>query len=145
MFAFMLHSKYTTNCFMAKSVAWHNFQSSSNKQTRQTFHYFVLNSHFIQLPECRYVLFVCLSVRLQVSFISFFGLRFSFRTVELSRESRVVPPTPQFSWKRIEIMFRGHCQLWKLKSTKNNPHVFETKPWKFGDAKISHYMVQILK
>ena len=58
-----------------------------NKQARQTFHCFVLNNHFIQLSECKYVLFVCLSVRLQVSFISlhfrYFGRRYSFRTVVL--------------------------------------------------------------
>ena len=29
----------------------------------------------------------------------------------------------------------------KLKSAKNNHRVFETKPRKFGDAKISHYTV----
>ena len=27
------------------------------------------------------------------------------------------------------------------KSAKNNPHVFQTKPRKFGDTKISHYTV----
>ena len=97
MFAFMLHSEYTTSCFMASSVIGHTFQSSSNKQARQTFHCFVLNSHFIQMSECKYLLFVCLSVRLQVSVIPlrfrYFGQRFSFGAVDLSRESRVVPPT----------------------------------------------------
>ena len=117
-----------------------------NKQARQTFHCFVLDSHFIQPSECKYVVFVCLSVRLQVSFIPlrfrYFGRRFSFRTVDLSKESRVVPPpTLQFSRKRIEIIFRGHCRPRKLKSAKNNPHIFQTKPRKFGDAKISHYTV----
>ena len=57
-----------------------------NKQARQTCHCFVLNSHFIQPSECKYVLFVCLSVRLQDSFILLhfrnFGRRFFFRTVE---------------------------------------------------------------
>ena len=53
--------------------------AQQNKQARQTFHCVVLNSHFIQ-PfecECRYVLvlFVCLSVRLQASFIP---LRFRY-------------------------------------------------------------------
>ena len=66
MFAFVLHSEYTTSCFMAKSVIWHNFQSSRNKQARQTFHCFILNSHFIQPSECKYVLFACLSVRMQI-------------------------------------------------------------------------------
>ena len=40
-----------------------------NKQARQKFHCFVLNSQFFQPSECKYVIFVCLSVRLQVSFI----------------------------------------------------------------------------
>ena len=131
MFAFMLHSEYTS-CFMAKSVVWHNFQSSRNKQARQTFHCFVLNSHFIQPSECKYVLFACLSVRMQVSFIPlrfrYFGGRFSFRTVDLLREIQAVSPTLWFSWKRIKIIFRGRCRLRKLlKSAKINPHVFLDK------------------
>ena len=98
-----------------------------NKQARQTFHCFVLNSHFIQPSECKYVLLVCLSVRLQVSFIPLrfsFGQRFAFRTVDLSRESRFVPPYLRFSRKRFEIFFRGRCRPRKLKSAKNNPHLF---------------------
>ena len=142
MFAFMLHSEYTS-CFMAKSVVWHNFQSSNGKQARETFQSFVLNSHFIQPSECKYVLFVCLSDC--KSFIPlrfrYFAWRFSFHIVDLSRESRVVPPILWLSRKRIEIIFRGHCPTRKLKSAKNNPHIFETKPWKFGGAKISHYTV----
>ena len=145
MVAFILHWEYNTSCFMAKNVIWPNCQSSSNKQARQTFHCFVLNSHFLHLSECKYVVFVCLSVRLQVSFIPlrfrYFGWIFSFRTVIWSKESRVVPPTLWFSRKRIEIIFRGRQRPRKLKSAKNNPHVFETKPRKFGDAKISHYTV----
>ena len=142
MFAFMLHSEYTTSCFMAKSVVWHNFQSSSIR------HCFALNSTFIQPSVCKYVLFFSfffLSVRLQVSFIPmcfrYFGQRFFFCIVNLSRESRVMPPPPWFSWRRIEIIFHGRCRPRKLKSAKNDRHVFETKPRKFGDAKISHYMV----
>ena len=146
-FEFMLHSEYTTSCFMAKSVVWHNFQSSRNKQARQTFHCFVLNSHFIQLSECKYLLFACLSVRMQESFIPlhfrYFGRRFSFRSVDLSREIQAVPPTLWFSRKRIKIIFRGRCWPRKLKSAKINPYVFETKPRKFGDAKISHYTVSL--
>ena len=61
----MLQSEYTTSCFMAKTVIWHNFQSSSIRR----------------------------------------------------------------------------CRPRKLKSVKNNHHVFETEPRKFGDAKISHYTV----
>ena len=56
--------------------------TQTNKQARQTCHCFVLNSHFIQPSECKYVLFVCLSVRLQDSFILLhfrnFGRRFFF-------------------------------------------------------------------
>ena len=118
-----------------------------NKQARHTFYCFVLNSHFIQpLNVNNYVLFVCFSVRMQVSFIPlrfrYFGRRFSFHTVDLLRESRVVPPYDlRFLRKRIEIIFRGRGEPRKLKSAKNNLHVFETKPRKFGDAKISHYTV----
>ena len=75
MFAFVLHPEYITSRFMAKRVVWHNFQSSSKKQARQTFHCFVLNSYFIQPSECKDVPFVCVSVRLQVSFIP---LRFRY-------------------------------------------------------------------
>ena len=116
-----------------------------NKQARQTFHCFVLNSHFIQPSECKFVffLFVCLSDCKYLLFrcISDTLSRVFFRTVDLSRENRVMPPTLRFSRKRIEIIFRGRCRPRKLKSAKNNPHIFETKPRKFGDAKISHYMV----
>ena len=56
LFAFILHSEYTTSCFMAKTVVLHNFQSSS---IRQIFHWFALNSNFIQPYVCKYVLFVC--------------------------------------------------------------------------------------
>ena len=62
MCAFVLHSEYTTTCFIASSVVGHNFQSSSNKQARQTFHYFFLNSPFIQPSEWKFILFVFLSV-----------------------------------------------------------------------------------
>ena len=92
-----------------------------------------------------FVFFV--SARLQVSFIPLrfrcFGQRFSFRTADLSRESQVMPPLYDFRGKRIEIIFRGRCRPRKLKSEKNNRHVFETKPRKFGDANISHYTVSI--
>ena len=58
MFAFVLYSAYTTCCFMAKKSR----MTQRNKQARQTFHCFLLNSHFIQPSEWKYVLFVCLSV-----------------------------------------------------------------------------------
>ena len=31
MFAFVLHTEYTTSCCMAKSVVWHNFTSKQDK------------------------------------------------------------------------------------------------------------------
>ena len=49
-----------------------------NKQARQTFHCFVLNSHFFQPSECKYVtfcLFVCLS--------DFYSLRFRYFGLEI--------------------------------------------------------------
>ena len=113
-----------------------------NKQARQTFHCFILNSHFIQPSECKYVLFVCVFVRLQVSFIPlhfrYFGRRFSLRTIDLSTESRCATHSTIFA-EKTRIIFRGCCRPRKLKSAKNNPHVFQTKSRKFGDAKISHY------
>ena len=78
-----------------------------------------------------------MSVRFQVSFTP---MRFRY-IVDLLRESRVMPPLPWFLRKRIEIIFHGRCRPRKLKSAKNNRHVFETKPRKFGDVKISHYTV----
>ena len=53
-----------------------------------------------------------------------FGRRFFFHTVDLSRESLVLPPTQQFLRTRIKITFRGRCQPQKLKSAKNKLHVF---------------------
>ena len=74
-----------------------------HKQARQTIHCFVMNSHFIQPSECKYVLFVCLSVRLQVSFIPlhfrYFGRRFSLRTVDLSTESHCATHSMIFAEK----------------------------------------------
>ena len=45
--------------FYGEKCCMTQLQSSSNKQARQTFHWFVLNSHFIQPSECKYVLFAC--------------------------------------------------------------------------------------
>ena len=119
----MLLSEYTTSCITANSVVWYN----SYKQAGQTFHCFVLNSRFIQPSECKSVSFPCLSVRLQVSFIplrfQYFGRWFSFRTVDLPRESRVVAPALRFSQKRIETIYCGRCRPRKLKSVKNNPMI----------------------
>ena len=41
--------------------------------------------------------------------------RFAFRTVDLSRESRVVPPTLRFSRQRIEIIFLRTLPTAKIK------------------------------
>ena len=140
----MLHSEYTTS-FMASSIVGLNFQSSSNKQARQIFQCFILNSHFIQPFECKYLLFVCLSVRLQLSSIplrfSYFGQRFSFRTVDLSRESRVVPPSLWFSRKRIKIIFLRMLPIAKINWQKIIPFFFRQYREKFGNAKLSHYTV----
>ena len=123
MFAFMLHSEYTTSCFMAKSVIWHDFQGSSHKQAGQTFHCFVLTVIFFnRLNENMFFLFVS-SIFYSLRF-RHFGWRFRLRTVDLSRQSRVLPPTQQFLRTRIKIIFRGRCQPRKLKSAKNKLHVF---------------------
>ena len=107
MFAFMLHSEYTTSCFMAKRVVRHNFQSSSNKQARQTFYCFVLRGHFIQPSECKYILFVCLPIRLQVFFIPlhfiYFGRRF-FCTVDRGKVE-LCHPFYDFRGKESKIFF----------------------------------------
>ena len=124
----MLHSEYTTSCFMA------------NKQARQTFHCFVLNSHFIQLSECKYIRFVCLSVRLYPCVSD--TLAGDFLSAQLIYRVKVELCHTLYDFHGItEIIFRGRCRPRKLKSAKNNPHVFQTKPRKFGDAKISHYTV----
>ena len=124
MFAFICYIHNT-----ARVVLWQTCRmKQSNKQARQTIHCFVLNSHFIQPSECKYVLFVCLSVRLQVSFIPLrfrnFGHRFISAHCQL-----------------IKIIFRWRCRPRNFKSAKNNPYVLETKQRKFGDAKIPHYTV----
>ena len=139
MFAFMLHSEYTTSCFMAKGVIWHNFQSQAS---RTDVSLFCSDSHFCnRLNENMLFCFLFVSsINYSLRF-RHFGRRFSFRTVYLSRESRVLPPTQQFFRTRIKIIFRGRCQPRKLKSAKIKLHVVETKPRKFGNAKISHYTV----
>ena len=81
-----------------------------NKQARQSIHCFVLNSHFIQSSECKYVLFVCLRFRN-------FGHRFSFHvlSVDLLGESRVVPPTLRFSRKKKSKLFFS-AKIWRLEN-----------------------------
>ena len=60
MFAFMLHSEYTTGCFMAESVVWHNFKSSSKKQARRFIVFFWTVILFNCLNVNMFFLFVCL-------------------------------------------------------------------------------------
>ena len=104
MFAFILYSEYATSCFMAKSVV-------TSKQDKQ---FIVLFCHFIQPSKCKYVyvLFVCLSVSVQVSFIllhfRYFGQTFSFNTVDLPGKSNCATHSMIFA-ERIEIIFCGHC------------------------------------
>ena len=119
-----------------KSVIWLSFQGSSHKEAIQTFHCFVLTVFFFfhRLNENIFFLFVS-STFYSLRF-RHFGRRFSFRTVDLSRESLVLPPTQQFLRTRIKITFRGRCQLRKLKSAKNKLHVFldkTAKIWRRGN------------
>ena len=138
MFAFMLHTEYTTSCFMAKRVVWHNFTSKQDKHfivlfwTAILFNRLNVNMFFLSvcLSDCKYLLFPCISDTLAGDFLY----------AQLIYQGKViVPPILRFSRKRLEFFFFcGRCRPRKLKSAKNNPHVFETKPRKFGDAKISH-------
>ena len=138
MIAFMLHSEYTTS-FMAKHVVWHNVTSRQGRHFIVLFKTVILFNRlnvnmfflFICLSDCKYLLFRYVSDTLAGDFFPH----------SWSIDSRVAPPTLRFLRKRIKIIFCGHCRPWKLKSTKNNAHVFKTKPWKFGDAKITHYTV----
>ena len=88
---------------------------------------------FVCLSDCKYLLFPCVSHTLAGDFLS---AQFIYRG-----KVKLCHHIFRFSWKRIEIIFRGRCRPQKLKSAKNNPHVFETKPRKSGDAKISLYTV----
>ena len=119
MFAFILHSEYTTSCFMASG-----FKSQAS---RTDVSLFCSDSHFfstvwITVNENMFFLFVS-SIFYSLRF-RHFGRRFSFRTVDLSRKSRVLPPTQQFLRTRIKIIFHGRCHPRKLKSAKNKLHVF---------------------
>ena len=129
-FAFMLHSEYTMSCFMSRKPRYDTtFRVQvTSKQDRHFSFLFLRVILFNRLNfDCKYVFFVCLSV-LQVSFIPlrfrYFGRRFSFCTVDLSRECWAVPPTLRFSRKRIEIIFHGRCGPRKLNSAKKFTHVF---------------------
>ena len=98
-FAFMLHTEYTTGCFMAKGVVWHNFTSKQDKQFIVLFWTAILFNRL----NVNMFFFVCLSVRLQVSFIPlhfrYFGRRFSLRTVDLSTESHCATHSTIFAEK----------------------------------------------
>ena len=85
--------------------------------------------------------FVCLSVRLQVLRFRYFGRRFFSAQLMYQGKVELCHPLYDFRGKESKFIFRGRCRPRKLKSAKNNPHVFETKLRKFGDAKISHYTV----
>ena len=123
-----------------KSVVWHNVTSKQGKHVIVLFWTAILFNRlnvnmlflFVCLSDCKYLIFPCISDTLAGDFLY---------AQLIYRGKVVVPPTLRFSRKRHEIIFRGHCRPRKLKSAKNNPHVFETKPRKFGDAKISHYTV----
>ena len=58
MFAFMLHSEYTTGCFMPKSVVWHNITSKQDRHFIGLFWTVIL---FNSLNVNMFFLFVCLS------------------------------------------------------------------------------------
>ena len=63
---------------------------------------------FVCLSDCMYVLFPCVSDSLAGDFLS----------------AQLIYRMKDECAKRIEIIFRGRCQPRKLKSAKNNPHVF---------------------
>ena len=108
MFAFtcMLHSEYTTSCFRAKCMA------QCNKQARQTFHCLVLNSHFIQPSECKYVffLFVCLS---DCKYLLFRCISdtlagdFLFAQLIYRGKVELCHPHYDFHGKESKLLFRG--------------------------------------
>ena len=148
MFAFTLHSEYTTSCLIAKSVVRHNFQSSSKKQARQTFHCFVLNSHFIQPSECKYVLFVCLSECKCLLFpcISV-TLAGNFLSAQLiyRRRFKLCHPFYYFRGKESKLFFADVANRKKI-----NPHVFlgkTTKIWRRENIPLygTQHLYQISK
>ena len=140
----MLRSEYTTSCFIAKTG---RMTQLSEFNIRQTFHCFALNSNFIQPSVCKYVLFVCFLCLPDCKYLLFpcisDTLAEDFLSAQLIYRGKVKLCNPfyDFRGKRIKIIFCGRCRPRKLKSAKNNRHVFETKSQKFGDAKISHYTV----
>ena len=81
------------------------------------------------LSECKYLLFPCVSDTLAGDFLS----------AQLIYRGKFELCHPLYDFRgKNEMIFRGCCRPRLLKSAKIIPHVFETKPRKFGDAKISH-------
>ena len=68
MFAFMLHSEYTTSCFMAKSAK--RFSWFMSQASRTDVSLFCSDSHFFQPSEWKYVLFVCFKYLLFLAFLT---------------------------------------------------------------------------
>ena len=121
----MLHLEYTTSCFMAKR----------NKQARQDISLFCSEqSLYLRLNVNMFFLFVCLSDPSD----------FLFHCVPNTLTRDFLSALLIYRGK-IKIIFRWHCRPRKLKSAKNNRHIFKTKPRKFGNAKISHYTVWYLR
>ena len=111
-FAFMLHSEYTTSCYGKKCR-----MTQRNKQASQTFHCFVLNSHFIQLSECKYVhfcLIVCqtASIFYSVAFQILFGRR--FLSAQLIYRGKVEFCHPLYDFRGKESIFFS----WMLPTAK---------------------------
>ena len=98
-----------------------------SKQARHTFHCFVLNSHFIQTSECKYDLFVCLSVRLQESYISCVSdtLAEDFLSAQLFYRGKVelCHPLYDFRGQKSKLYFADVAYA-KIKIRENNLHVF---------------------
>ena len=96
MFAFILQSEYTTSCFMAKSVVWHNEKDISLFCSEQSFYstarMYVL---FVCLSDCKYLLFHCVSN----------GRRFSFRTVDHREKVELCHPQYDFRGKESKLNF----------------------------------------
>ena len=70
---------------------------------------------FVCLSDCKYLLFPCIP--------DVFAGDFRYSQL-IYRRKVAMPPTLRFSQKRLEIIFRGRCRPRKLKSVKNNTHVF---------------------
>ena len=122
----MLHSQCIMSCFYGKKCHMTQLSGFKSQASRTDVSLFRSDSLFFnRLNENIFFLFVS-SIFYSLRF-RHFGRRFSFRTVDLSRESLVLPPTQQFLRTRIKITFRGRCQPQKLKSAKNKLHVFLDK------------------